>query len=63
MVALRSTGDESSLFNSASILLIENESLSLDLRLSTAIELELPSNVQYYSSHPSKEAQYVQWEV
>lgn len=50
MVALRSTGDGNCLFNSASILLVGNESLSLELRLRTVIELA--TNVEYYSSHP-----------
>ena len=48
--ALQSTGDGNCLFNSASILLTGNESISKELRLKTCIELAL--NLPYYQQHP-----------
>ena len=48
--ALKATGDGNCLFNSASILLVSDESASHMLRLLTAVELFL--NPQYYANHP-----------
>ena len=49
MKALKATADGNCLFNSASILLVGDESASHMLRLLTAVELFL--NPQYYANH------------
>ena len=50
MKALQATADGNCLFNSASILLVGDESASHMLRLLTAVELFL--NPQHYANHP-----------
>ena len=57
MKALKASADENCLFNSASILLVGDESASHMLRLLTAVELFLKP--QYYANHPKFYSQMI----
>ena len=50
LVPMATTGDGNCLFNSASLLVCQAETLALELRLRTC--LELPKNRQFYQNHP-----------